>query len=95
MCSPSRASLLTGRNHHPVGVGQIAEFANDWDGYSGHIPKSSATVAEVLTQYGYSTAAFGKWHNAPADETTPAGPFENWPTGVGSSMPWRPRRHGR
>jgi arylsulfatase len=83
MCSPTRASLLTGRNHHRVGAGQIAELANDWDGYSGHIPKSSAAAAEVLTDYGYSTAAFGKWHNTPAEETTPAGPFENWPTGLG------------
>ncbi len=83
MCSPTRASLLTGRNHHRVGNGQIAELANDWDGYSGHIPKSSATSAEVLKDYGYSTAAFGKWHNTPAEETTAAGPFENWPTGVG------------
>jgi arylsulfatase A-like enzyme len=83
MCSPTRASLLTGRNHHRVGNGQIAELANDWDGYSGHIPKSSATGAEVLKDYGYSTAAFGKWHNTPAEETTAAGPFENWPTGVG------------
>ncbi|NKZ63649.1 sulfatase-like hydrolase/transferase, partial [Rhodococcus hoagii] len=63
MCSPTRASLLTGRNHHRVGNGQIAELANDWDGYSGHIPKSSATGAEVLRHYGYTTAAFGKWHN--------------------------------
>lgn len=83
MCSPTRASLLTGRNHHRVGNGQIAELANDWDGYSGHIPKSSATGAEVLKAYGYSTAAFGKWHNTPAEETTAAGPFDNWPTGVG------------
>ena len=83
MCSPTRASLLTGRNHHRVGNGQIAELANDWDGYSGHIPKSSATGAEVLRQYGYATAAFGKWHNTPAEETTAAGPFDNWPTGVG------------
>ncbi len=83
MCSPTRASLLTGRNHHRVGNGQIAELANDWDGYSGHIPKSSATGAEVLRQYGYTTAAFGKWHNTPAEETTAAGPFDNWPTGVG------------
>src|SRR6185437_753815 len=79
MCSPTRASLLTGRNHHRVGNGQIAELANDWDGYSGRIPKSSALVAEVLRDYGYCTAAFGKWHNTPADETTAAGPFENWP----------------
>ena len=83
MCSPTRASLLTGRNHHRIGNGQIAELANDWDGYSGHIPTSTALVAEVLTDYGYSTAAFGKWHNTPAEETTPAGPFHNWPTGKG------------
>ena len=67
MCSPTRAALLTGRNHHRVGNGQIAEMANDWDGYSGIIPKSSATVAEVLKNYGYATAAFGKWHNTPAE----------------------------
>ncbi len=83
MCSPTRASLLTGRNHHRIGNGQIAELANDWDGYSGQIPKSSALAAEVLKDYGYATAAFGKWHNTPAIETTAAGPFENWPTGLG------------
>ena len=83
MCSPTRAALLTGRNHHRVGNGQIAELANDWDGYSGHIPRSSALVAEVLKDYGYATAAWGKWHNTPAEETTAAGPFENWPTGLG------------
>ncbi|MGB3584100.1 MAG: arylsulfatase [Roseiarcus sp.] len=83
MCSPTRASLLTGRNHHRVGNGQIAEMANDWDGYSGKIPKSSALAPEVLKDYGYATAAWGKWHNTPAEETTPAGPFENWPTGLG------------
>ncbi|MCD5348323.1 arylsulfatase [Agromyces sp. H3Y2-19a] len=83
MCSPTRASLLTGRNHHRVGSGQIAELANDWDGYSGHIPKSSATMAEVLRNYGYSTGAWGKWHNTPAEETTSAGPYDRWPTGYG------------
>lgn len=83
MCSPTRGALLTGRNHHRIGNGQIAELANDWDGYSGHIPKSSATVAEVLRNYGYSTAAWGKWHNTPAEETTVAGPFDRWPTGYG------------
>ncbi len=56
MCSPTRASLLTGRNHHRVGSGQIAELANDWDGYSGMIPKSSALGAEVLKDYGYAPA---------------------------------------
>lgn len=83
MCSPTRASLLTGRNHTRVGNGQIAELANDWDGFSGVIPKTSATVAEVLKNYGYNTSAFGKWHNTPTMETTSAGPFEYWPTGYG------------
>jgi arylsulfatase A-like enzyme len=83
MCSPTRAALLTGRNHHRVGNGQIAELANDWDGYSGVIPKSSATAAEVLRNYGYKTAAFGKWHNTPAEQTTASGPFDFWPSGYG------------
>ncbi|MDB6145601.1 MAG: arylsulfatase [Pseudomonas sp.] len=81
--SSTRAALLTGRNHHRVGNGVIAELATDWDGYTGKIPKSSATMAEVLKQYGYSTAAFGKWHNTPPMETTAAGPFDSWPTGYG------------
>jgi len=83
MCSPTRASLLTGRNHHRVGAGQIAELANDWDGYSGVQPKTSAMIAEVLKNYGYHTGAWGKWHNTPAENTTAAGPFDYWPTGYG------------
>ena len=83
MCSPTRASLLTGRNHHRVGSGVMTEFANDWDGYSGVIPRSSALQAEVLRQYGYATAAFGKWHNTPGIETSAAGPFDNWPARIG------------
>ncbi|WP_035644059.1 arylsulfatase [Flavobacterium sp. ASV13] len=83
MCSPTRASLLTGRNHTRVGSGQITEWANDWDGFSGLIPKTSATVAEVLKNYGYSTSAFGKWHNSPPLETSKVGPFDFWPTGYG------------
>ena len=83
MCSPTRAALLTGRNHHRVGNGQIAELANDWDGYSGRIPRSSASVAKVLGGYGYATAAFGKWHNTPANETTAVGPYTDWPAGEG------------
>ena len=59
MCSPTRAALLTGRNHHRVGNGQIAELANDWDGYSGLIPRSSALVADVLKHYGYATGCLG------------------------------------
>jgi arylsulfatase A-like enzyme len=83
MCSPTRASLLTGRNHHRVGNGQVAEAATDWDGYVGKIPKSTALFAEVLNHYGYNTAAFGKWHNTPVTELTEIGPFDNWPTGLG------------
>jgi arylsulfatase len=83
ICSPTRASLLTGRNHHRVGSGTIAERASDWDGYTGMIPRTSATLPKVLGYYGYKTAAFGKWHNTPADETTPMGPFTHWPTGDG------------
>ncbi len=84
-----------------MGSGTIAERAVDWDGYVGVIPKSSATVAEVLRQYGYSTAAFGKWHNTPATETTAMGPFDRWPTGygfehfygfmAGETSQWEPR----
>jgi arylsulfatase A-like enzyme len=83
MCSPTRAALLTGRNHHRVGAGQIAELASDWDGYVGKIPRSTATVAQVLSYYGYNTAAFGKWHNTPVTDITRLGPFDRYPTGLG------------
>jgi len=83
MSSPTRGALLTGRNPHTIGAGQIAEFANDWDGYAGVQPKTSAMVPEVLKNYGYSTAAWGKWHNTPALHTSAAGPFDFWPTGYG------------
>jgi arylsulfatase len=82
-CSATRASLLTGRNHHRVGAGQIAEFASDWDGYVGEIPKSTATFPQVLSDYGYNTAAFGKWHNTPITNITKLGPFDRYPTGMG------------
>jgi arylsulfatase len=83
ICSPTRAALLTGRNHHRVGSGTIAERAVDWDGYTGVIPRTSATLAKVLGEYGYKSAAFGKWHNTPATDTTAMGPFTLWPTGEG------------
>ena len=83
ICSPTRASLLTGRNHQRVGSGTIAERAVDWDGYTGVIPRTAASLPKVLGYYGYKTAAFGKWHNTPATETTAMGPFTNWPTGEG------------
>ncbi len=83
ICSPTRAALLTGRNHQRVGSGTIAERAVDWDGYTGVIPRTSAALPKVLGAYGYKTAAFGKWHNTPATETTAMGPFTLWPTGEG------------
>lgn len=83
LCSPTRAAMLTGRNHHRVCTGIITEFANEWEGYTARIPKSSALVAEVLKDYGYATAAWGKWHNTPAPEAGPTGPFQNWPTSLG------------
>ena len=82
-CSATRASLLTGRNHHRVGAGQIAEFASDWDGYAGVIPKTTATMPQVLSHYGYNTAAFGKWHNTPVTDITRLGPFDRYPNGMG------------
>lgn len=83
MCSPTRAALLTGRNQHHVGYGQISEFAADWDGYIGRIPKNAATMAQILKAYGYKTAAFGKWHNTPTTDITKNGPFDQWPLGLG------------
>ena len=83
ICSPTRASLLTGRNHTRVASGTIAERAVNFDGYTGVIPKSSATMAEVLKNYGYNTSAFGKWHNSPANQTTAMGPKDYWPNGYG------------
>ena len=95
MCSPTRASLLTGRNHHRVGNGQIAELANDWDGYSGTIPKSSAPAAEVLKDYGYATAAFGKWHNTPAERDHRRRPVRQLAHGLRLRVLLRvPRRRG-
>ncbi len=83
LCSPTRAAMLTGRNHHTVHMGGIPEGANVFPGYDSIIPKEAASVAEILRQSGYSTAAFGKWHLTPLWEQTLAGPFDRWPTGLG------------
>jgi arylsulfatase len=83
LCSPTRAALLTGRNHHAVHMGGITEIANSFPGYDSAIPRESATIAEILRQNGYSTGAFGKWHLTPSWEQSPAGPFDRWPTGLG------------
>ncbi|MDF5286064.1 sulfatase-like hydrolase/transferase, partial [Vibrio parahaemolyticus] len=81
--SPTRAALLSGRNHHQVGFGTISELSTGFPGYNSVWPKSVASIAEVLKDNGYSTSAFGKWHNTPDWETSPAGPFQQWPTGLG------------
>jgi len=83
LCSPSRAALLTGRNHHAVGMGGITEVATSAPGYSSVIPKSAAPLAEILKLNGYSTAQFGKCHEVPVWQTSPMGPFNQWPTGSG------------
>ena len=81
LCSPTRAALLTGRNHHSVGTGVVIEMGTGFPGYTGIVPNSAAALPEILRQNGYSTAAFGKWHNTPDTEISPAGPFDRWPTG--------------
>lgn len=83
ICSPTRAALLTGRNPHQAGFGIVGELATGYDGYTGVIPQSTATVARVLRDNGYATAMFGKNHNTPAAETGPAGPFNHWPNAMG------------
>lgn len=83
MCSPTRAALLTGRNHHAAGAGIVTDLAAGYPGYTGIIPKSTATIAEVLKQGGYNTAMFGKHHNVQPGATSPAGPFDQWPVGLG------------
>lgn len=83
LCSPTRAALLTGRNHHAVGMGVVTDMATGYPGYASIIPKTAATVAEILRQNGYNTAMFGKHHNVPIWESSAAGPFDRWPTGLG------------
>ncbi len=83
LCSPTRQALLTGRNHHTVGMGGITEIATSAPGYNSIRPKSCAPLAETLRLNGYSTAQFGKCHEVPVWETSPMGPFDAWPTGSG------------
>jgi arylsulfatase A-like enzyme len=83
LCAPTRQALLTGRNHHTVGMGTITELATSAPGYNSIRPKSCAPVAETLRLNGYSTAQFGKCHEVPVWQTSPLGPFDAWPTGGG------------
>jgi arylsulfatase A-like enzyme len=83
LCSPTRQALLTGRNHHSVGMGGVTEIATSAPGYSSVRPKAAAPLAETLKLNGYSTAQFGKCHEVPVWETSPMGPFDGWPSGGG------------
>ena len=83
LCSPTRAALLSGRNHHTVGMGGITEIATAAPGYNSIRPNTCAPLAETLKLNGYSTAQFGKCHEVPVWQTSPMGPFDNWPTGSG------------
>jgi arylsulfatase A-like enzyme len=83
LCSPTRQALLTGRNHHSVNMGGICEIATSAPGYSSVLPKNKAPLAMTLKLNGYSTAQFGKCHEVPVWQTSPLGPFDQWPTGGG------------
>ena len=83
LCSPTRAALLSGRNHHAVGMGGITEIATSAPGYNSLRPNTCAPLAETLKLNGYSTAQFGKCHEIPVFEATPIGPYDHWPTGSG------------
>ncbi|MFT4153521.1 arylsulfatase [Parafilimonas sp.] len=85
ICSPTRAALLTGRNHHYVGMGMFPHYHNsaDFPGYNAHIPSKDGTIAEVLHANGYATYQLGKWHLTPDEDTTDLGPFDRWPSGKG------------
>ena len=83
LCSPSRAALITGRNHHSVGFGVVSEQATGFPGYNSIIPKDATTIGEILRDNGYATSWFGKDHNTPNFEASQAGPFDQWPSGLG------------
>jgi arylsulfatase len=88
VCSPTRAALLTGRNHHRVGMGGIAEFPGPFPGYTGTRPRSCTALPRILKENGYITGGFGKWHMTPGREIGPAGPFEHWPQAWGFDHWW-------
>jgi len=83
LCSPTRAALITGRNHHSVGFGVVSEQSTGYPGYNSVIPKDSATIGRILRENGYRTSWFGKDHNTPTYQASQAGPFDQWPGGMG------------
>ena len=88
VCSPTRAALLTGRNHHRVGMGGIAEFPGPFPGYTGVRPRACTALPRILSENGYITGGFGKWHMTPGHEMGAAGSFDHWPTGWGFDHWW-------
>jgi arylsulfatase A-like enzyme/uncharacterized membrane protein len=88
VCSPTRAAMLTGRNHHRVGMGGIAEFPGPFPGYTGTRPRSCTALPRILKENGYVTAGFGKWHMTPGHEMGAAGSFDHWPLGWGFDHWW-------
>lgn len=83
LCSPTRAAIITGRNHHSVGFGVISEFATGYPGYNSIIGPENATIGRILSDNGYATSWFGKNHNTPSFQYSAAGPFDQWPSGMG------------
>ena len=83
LCSPTRAALITGRNHHSVGYGVIGEMSTGFPGYDSVIGQESATIGEILKENGYATSWFGKNHNTPTYLYSAGGPFDQWPVGMG------------
>ena len=83
LCSPTRACIMTGRNHHSSGVACIMELATGYPGYDGRMPLENGMLAEMLLPHGYNTFCLGKWHLSPSEENTPAGPLHRWPLGRG------------
>ena len=83
LCSPTRAALITGRNHHSAGFGVVSEQSTGFPGYNSIIPKDSATIGRILRENGYRTSWFGKNHNTPTYQASQAGPFDQWPAGMG------------
>lgn len=81
LCSPTRSCLLTGRNHHSVGMANIPELASGFPGYNARQPQNKAGIAAMLHDYGYTSFCIGKWHNTPSEETGISGPYDRWPTG--------------
>ena len=83
LCSPTRAAIITGRNHHSVGNGVVGEISTGFPGYNSIIPIEKGTIGTILKENGYATSWFGKDHNTPSFQSSQAGPFNQWPNGMG------------